>query len=611
MKIKYVAGVDVGNDTTEVALGKIVDNRLALCCSGIAKTSGLKGTTENIFGILNSLKGAAKRMRIDLNSIDLIRLNEATPVIGDFAMETITKTVITDSTMIGHDPDTPGGFGLGVGKSILLQNPFDGNKIEPYIPIVTSDWDFDKAAAYINSLTNQGFQINGLIVQKDDGTLLNNRLNRNIPIVDEVAFTEKIPLNCLCAVEVASAGKTIDSLSNPYGIASIFDLDAEETQHIAHIAKALIGSRSAVVIKTPMGNVCERIIPAGSLLLKNENRIYTVPVENGAEKIMQAVDKAAPLIDVSGTSGTNIGGMLENVREKMSVSTDIPINQISIQDIFAVDTLASQAIAGGIANEFAMEKSVGIAAMVKTEKLNMFRIAQSVSQRLNCQVEIGGVEGSMAMIGALTTPGTSPPIAIVDIGAGSTDACYQDKDHNQHVVHLAGAGKMVTALIASELGLSSSDEADAIKRYSLAKVESLFHIRYEDGTVQFFEQPLPSHLFGRIVTVRDNGFVPVNTRHSMEKVKEIRQSIKKNVLTANVLRALKRVSVTGNLHEFSHVVLVGGSSLDFEFSNIVTDVLSRYGITSGKGNIRATQGPRNAVATGLLYSYLKGVSIDV
>ena len=48
-------------------------------------------------------------------------VNEATPVISGLAMETITETVITESTMIGHNPETPGGIGLGVGTTV----PFD------------------------------------------------------------------------------------------------------------------------------------------------------------------------------------------------------------------------------------------------------------------------------------------------------------------------------------------------------------------------------------------------------------------------------------------------------------------------------------------------------
>jgi len=91
----------------------------------------------------------------------------------------------------------------------------------------------------------------------------------------------------------------------------------------------------------------------------------------------------------------------------------------------------------------------------------------------------------------------------------------------------------------------------------------------------------------------------------MEKISQVRKDAKRKVLVDNVLRAMKRVSITGNINEFQSVVLVGGSSLDFEFANMVTDVLSYHGITSGKGNIRGTEGPRNAVATGLLLSYLE------
>ena len=35
-------------------------------------------------------------------------------------METISETVITESTVIGHNPSTPGGTGIGVGTSVLV-----------------------------------------------------------------------------------------------------------------------------------------------------------------------------------------------------------------------------------------------------------------------------------------------------------------------------------------------------------------------------------------------------------------------------------------------------------------------------------------------------------
>ena len=84
-----------------------------------------------------------------------------------------------------------------------------------------------------------------------------------------------------------------------------------------------------------------------------------------------------------------------------------------------------------------------------------------------------------------------------------------------------------------------------------------------------------------------------------------KREAKEKVLITNIIRALEKVSRTGNITEFEHVVLVGGSSLDFELGNMVTDALTYYGIISGKANVRETEGPRNAVATGLLLSYLE------
>lgn len=68
----------------------------------------------------------------------------------------------------------------------------------------------------------------------------------------------------------------------------------------------------------------------------------------------------------------------------------------------------------------------------------------------------------------------------------------------------------------------------------------------------------------------------------------------------NCLRALRRVSPGGSIRDMTFVVLVGGSSLDFEIPQMITDALAHYGVVAGQGNIRGTEGPRNAVATGLV-----------
>ncbi len=604
--MRYIAGIDIGNSSTEVALARQDETgALTITHSALAETTGIKGTLRNVFGIQEALALVAKRAGINVRDISLIRINEATPVIGDVAMETITETIITESTMIGHNPKTPGGAGLGVGITItpeeLLTRPADSS----YILVVSSAFDFADIANVINASMRAGYQITGVILQRDDGVLVSNRLEKSLPIVDEVLYIDRIPLGMLAAIEVAVPGKVIETLSNPYGIATVFNLNADETKNIVPMARALIGNRSAVVVKTPSGDVKARAIPAGNLELQAQGRTVRVDVAAGAEAIMKAVDGCGKLDNVTGEAGTNIGGMLEHVRQTMAELTNKPSSEIFIQDLLAVDTSVPVSVTGGLAGEFSLEQAVGIASMVKSDRLQMAMIAREIEQKLNIDVQIGGAEAEAAILGALTTPGTTRPLAILDLGAGSTDASIINPKGEIIATHLAGAGVMVTMIIARELGLEDRYLAEEIKKYPLAKVESLFHLRHEDGSVQFFPTPLPPAVFARVCVVKPDELVPLPGDLALEKVRAIRRSAKERVFVTNALRALRQVSPTGNIRDIPFVVLVGGSSLDFEVPQLVTDALAHYRLVAGRGNIRGSEGPRNAVATGLILSWHK------
>ncbi|CES54387.1 glycerol dehydratase reactivation factor large subunit [Salmonella enterica subsp. enterica serovar Typhi] len=604
--MRYIAGIDIGNSSTEVALARQDETgALTITHSALAENTGIKGTLRNVFGIQEALALVAKRAGINVSDISLIRINEATPVIGDVAMETITETIITESTMIGHNPKTPGGAGLGVGITItpeeLLTRPADSS----YILVVSSAFDFADIANVINASMRAGYQITGVILQRDDGVLVSNRLEKSLPIVDEVLYIDCIPLGMLAAIEVAVPGKVIEALSNPYGIATVFNLNADETKNIVPMARALIGNRSAVVVKTPSGDVKARAIPAGNLELQAQGRTVRVDVAAGAEAIMKAVDGYGKLDNVNGEAGTNIGGMLEHVRQTMAELTNKPSSEIFIQDLLAVDTSVPVSVTGGLAGEFSLEQAVGIASMVKSDRLQMAMIAREIEQKLNIDVQIGGAEAEAAILGALTTPGTTRPLAILDLGAGSTDASIINPKGEIIATHLAGAGDMVTMIIARELGLEDRYLAEEIKKYPLAKVESLFHLRHEDGSVQFFPTPLPPAVFARVCVVKPDELVPLPGDLALEKVRAIRRSAKERVFVTNALRALRQVSPTGNIRDIPFVVLVGGSSLDFEVPQLVTDALAHYRLVAGRGNIRGSEGPRNAVATGLILSWHK------
>jgi diol dehydratase reactivase alpha subunit len=596
-----VVGVDIGNSTTEACAAEIGEGgEVVYLSSALGRTSGVKGTTENVAGVADVVGRALAAAGRDLAEVKAVLVNEATPVISGLAMETITETIITESTMIGHNPETPGGAGLGVGTTVAFACLPDCPPGGEVICVADAGADFEDVAAGINAAAARGVRVAGVIVHADDANLIVNRLREPIPVVDEVTLVDRVPLGMPAAVEVAEQGRTIRTLSNSYGIATVFGLDPEQTRMIAPVARALVGNRSAVVIRTPAGDITGRRIPAGALTLIGEQAKRQVEMDAGAEEIMATLRRVRPLTDAAGEPGTHVGGMLARVRDTMADLTAMPYDTVRIQDVLAVDTFVPQRVTGGLAGEFALENAVTLAAMVRTSKGPMELLADRLRETLGVDVLIGGVEADMALLGALTTPGTAKPVAILDLGGGSTDAAVAMEGTDVRSVHLAGAGDLVTNLIDSELGLESLELAEDIKRFPLAKAESFFHIRMEDGTARFFDDPLPADTFARVVVLADAGLRPIRTRHSVERIRQVRRSAKERVFVVNALRALEQVAPGGDIRRIGFVVVLGGSALDFEIPDMIAEAVAGFGIVCGTGNVRGSEGPRNAVATGLV-----------
>jgi diol dehydratase reactivase alpha subunit len=181
-----IAGIDVGNSTTEVAIANISAARPDFLGTSRVPTTGIKGTSATSPAWPWPLRRAAEDAGISVHDIDLALLNEATPVIGDIAMETITETIITESTMIGHNPGSPGGMGIGVGQTVHIKHLVSVKRGEAVIVVVPKDYDFELAASLLRRAMEAGVDVQGGIVQSDDGVLIANRLPRPIPLVDEV-----------------------------------------------------------------------------------------------------------------------------------------------------------------------------------------------------------------------------------------------------------------------------------------------------------------------------------------------------------------------------------------------------------------------------------------
>ena len=146
--------------------------------------------------------------------------------------------------------------------------------------------------------------------------------------------------------------------------------------------------------------------------------------------------------------------------------------------------------------------------------------------------------------------------------------------------------------------------AEQIKKYPLGKVESLFHMRLENGAMQFFAESIDPRYYGHVVLLAPGELLKIEEDIPMEKIMDVRREAKRKVFVRNALRALRKVAPDHDLRRIPNVVLVGGSAEDFEIPEMLMEALAEYRIVCGRGNIRGSEGPRNAVATGLLLSYL-------
>lgn len=600
MSAVLLAGVDVGNQTTEVALAEF-DRRLPprFLASALVRTTGIKGTVANVPGIRTALLSACATVGRNLEDISVVRLNEAAPVVAGVAMQAITETVLTDSTLVGHNPETPGGSGLGVGTTVPVSALRDRHD-EPLIAVVPSSVPFDEAATLIAAARAAGVAVAGAIVQADDGVLIANRIPGDpIPIVDEVAAIEAIPLGQRAAIEVAPTGATIRTLSNPYGIATIIGLDAKTTARLAPAARALAGLRSAVVIRTPDAAVRERRIRAGAITMTGSRGTSRIDLAEAAAAVMAARARVGELRDVTGDAGTVAGAMFAELKQRLGEATSRPDAAIDVRDLLAVDLQIPQPVAGGLSQEVAPERAVALAAMVEADASVSARLVEALTAELGVRVESGGSEAEAGLLGALTTPGTGKPLVVLDLGSGSTNAARIDMDGRVEVVHLAGGGAMVNLVLGDELAVDDAPRED-LKRHRVAHVESLFSLRHEDRSLQFVAEPLSGQVLGRAVVVGHSGYVAVPADLAVERIVESRRRAKERVFVANAERALRVLATGGNPRSVGFVALIGGSALDFEIPSLLAARFAEHGIVVGTANVRGTEGPRNAVATGLV-----------
>ncbi|MGB3483345.1 MAG: diol dehydratase reactivase ATPase-like domain-containing protein [Mycobacterium sp.] len=554
-----VAGIDVGNHTTEVVLARVNGSTVTSVAHGQAPTRGRKGSRE-------SLQGAAAllhRIEVDAGVVaDRLLLAALRPV--DTATAPIPRAVAPNSpvrSLRSPDASTAAGRGHGVGRHVRLADLAAAAAEHPVIVSVDQDCDFEVAAAQLTSAVAGGWKIAGVLAAQDDAVLIANRIPLDVPVVDEAAVD--IEPGALVAVEVVEPGRAYRALADPIGLTAALELPPERIGDVAEFCREL-SDASAIAVT--------RRLTAAPAPDAHDDYVEVNSVRYSPAQAHSVLRHSAP-------------GAVQRVR-LAAVAT--AADGLAVHDAFFTDL---SAIDNGVWLRRGVADAQGavVALLAADEVTDAAGILEELTGR---PADTLSTEPEAAARGARTTPGLPPDSVVCDIGGGTIDLIGVDT-----TVIAAGAGETITVAVARVLGIPRA-LAETVKRTPAIRVEGPHVAHEEDGRRVFLDAPAPAEAIGRLCTRGGAGLVPFSSRLAAEEWRSLRLAVKQETVAANVARAL-----TAFERAPAAMVLAGGGALDDELLRTVAEALRPVSVVVGRANVEAVHGPRCAVASGLVHLF--------
>ena len=545
-----IAGVDVGNATTEVVLvsgGKIL-------AAGRVPTRGRKGSAD-------SLRGAAALVRrVERQAGGTVTEARIVPL---RAVDTAVVTVPLAAPPRGRlqvlaaSVATPGGTGTCVGPPLLLsgRGRLSG---APSVAVVPPGLRYDHAAARLRDLLAAGTPIGAVLVPGDEGVLVAHRLPGELPVIDQVDTAAAAACQLL-AVEVRPPGHTLRLLTDPVALGARLQLADHEAGESIALARALADHSNAVVGLLPEPP------PAAD---QAEGEPWVRTADGGRLPLRTACPRLAD----------------------WPVGTVRSFGETEVNDLFAVDLAATAEAA--TARRGSTGRAVLVASLSRASGPEHASPAGLLGGLLDVPVRCPVSEPTAARLGALTTPGARGDAVVVDLGAGTIDVIGAESD-----VVAAGAGELLTVAVAETLGISRA-AADWVKRGPCLRVDGGQRFEAEDGSRGFLAARAPASAVGMLAVEGPGGLLPFDRHRGPAEWRAIRIRLKLAILAANFQRAMLSLSA-----DPGQVLVVGGPAGDEELLGIIARSLPD-GVAVGRGDVGGTcegdsLGHRYAVALGL------------
>ncbi len=595
-----IAGVDVGNATTEVA---VLDGGRLLGVDRLP-TRGRKGSAESLRGAAALVRRLERRhgWRVDEARIAPLR-----------AVDTHTLTVppIRPPTgrlqLLAAGVATPGGRGSCVGVPLWLDRPVPAEPAERrFVAVVPQGLGYSQAAERLRGLAGAGVPVAAVLVAGDEGVLIANRIDARVPVIDQVDVAAAA-LCSLVAVEVRPPGQPLTLLADPVALAAALQLGEREAGDAVTLSRSLVDYSNAVVGLATAADAP----PPGTARLPGRRAAHLLQPEpwvvaHGTRLTLREACAVLPDWPVGTVTGYGTGPSPAPLSLSSVVGpTLLPEEQRGphaliaagaserhklneLDDLFAVD-LAAVADAA-TARRGSLGRAIVAASLHRLDAGTDH--AGQLAGLLGCPVSVAGTEPAAARRGALTTPGARPDAVVVDVGAGTIDVIAPDSE-----VVAAGAGDLLTAAAAQTLGISLA-AAEWVKRGPCLRVDGAQRFEAEDGSRGFLDRPAPASAAGTLAVMGPAGLLPFGRGHSPAEWRAIRLRLKQAVFAVNLRRALAGRPATAG-----QILIVGGPAADDELTGVLLRSLPP-GVAAGRGNVGGTlsgppAGHRYAAAVGL------------
>ena len=550
-----IAGVDVGNATTEVVLmsgGKILG-------AGRVPTRGRKGSADSLRGAaalvrrverqLGCTVGEARIAPLRAAGTSVLTVPEAAPPGG--RLRVLAAGVLT-----------PGGTGAAAGAPLLLpgaEPPGPGDAT--VVAVVPAGLGYGEAAARLRALLTAGTPIGAVLVAGDEGVLVANRIPAGLPVIDQVDAAAAAACQLL-AVEVRPPGHSLRLLADPVALGARLGLSDQEAGDAAAVCRVLADHANAVVGLAKAAAETQTPDPGEPWVVTADGRRLRLR-----------------------TACTELAGWPVGAVRAFGTAT----GHSDVDDLFAVDLAAAAEAATARAG------SVGRAVLVASLNRTHPRAAPAAEMLADLlAVPVRGLvtEPAAARAGALTTPGARADAVVVDLGAGTIDVIGRGAS-----VVAAGAGELLTTAVAEMLGIPRA-AADWVKRGPCLRIDGGQRFEAEDGTRGFLDVSAPASAAGMLAVDGPGGWLPFDRRHGPGEWRAIRLRLKLAVLAENLRRAMRTLD-----QDPSQVLVVGGPAGDEELVGVLARSLPD-GVAVGRGDVGGTcegepLGHRYAVALGL------------